>query len=134
MKQLKHTLNTFFVYLLLVILILTSGYIFVYYLFANTVIELRSLPPFLIVAIILYLLCQIFKRLLRKKKLWYQWIYIIGIISILLPLPLFSVQNTWIFTVTQVGSIFLLFPPIIELILYKRKGKNNSIDEELESE
>lgn len=130
MNQLKNKISRTFLLLLLILLIVTSGYIFVYYLLADTITELRSLPPFLIVAIVLYLLVQLLKRVLLKKRSWHLWIYGLGIIAILLPLPLYAVQNSWIFVVTQIGSLLLFFLPLIELIIFinNRQKKDNFIE------
>jgi len=118
----KNKLNKGVNYLLLVILIASALYVFVYYMLANEILELRTLPTSFLIAVIVYILTQLIKRFLRKNMPWYNWLYYLGLIAIIIPLPLFSTQGNWVFSVTRWGSLFLLIPPLIEfLVLLKSK-------------
>src|SRR5690554_3573787 len=77
-------------YLLLVILIVSALFVFQYYLFASTITDLRTLPTSLLIAVIVYILTQLIKRFIQKKMPWYNWLYYVGIIAIIIPLPLVS--------------------------------------------
>ncbi|HZH85974.1 MAG TPA: hypothetical protein VFD77_01570 [Brumimicrobium sp.] len=115
-------LNRGVLYLLLVILMASALYVFSYYMLANEITALRSLPTSFLIAVIAYILAQLVKRFVQKKMPWYNWLYYLGLIAIIIPLPLFSVQGNWVFSVTRYGSLFLLIPPLIEfLILIKSK-------------
>ena len=117
--------NRSVLYLLLVILIATALYVFVYYLMANEITDLRSLPTSFLIAVIVYILAQLIKRFIQKKMPWYNWLYYLGLIAVIIPLPLFSVQSNWVFSVTRYGSLFLLIPPVIEFfVLTKKKSFN----------
>jgi len=97
-------------------------YVFVYYMLADEILDLRTLPTGFLIAVIVYILAQLIKRFLQKKMPWYNWLYYLGLIAVIVPLPLFSVQGNWVFSVTRWGSLFLLIPPLIEfLILVKSK-------------
>lgn len=87
---------------------------------ADQIIELRTLPTGFLIAVIVYILTQLIKRYLQKKMPWYNWLYYLGLIAVVLPLPLFSVQGDWIFSVTRWGSLFLVIPPLIEIIALSR--------------
>lgn len=118
----KNKLNKGVNYLLLVILIASALYVFVYYILANEILELRTLPTSFLIAVIVYILTQLIKRFLQKNMPWYNWLYYLGLIAIIIPLPLFSTQGNWVFSVTRWGSLFLLIPPLIEfLVLLKSK-------------
>lgn len=108
-------------YLLLVILIASALFVFQYYLFASTITDLRTLPTSLLIAVIVYILTQLIKRFIQKRMPWYNWLYYVGIIAIIIPLPLVSTEGDWIFSVTRYGTLFLLLPPVIEFILLLRK-------------
>jgi hypothetical protein len=123
----KNKLNKGLHYLLLLVLITSAFYIFIYYLLANEILDLRSLPTSFLIAVIVYILTQLIKRFLQKKMPWYNWLYYIGLIAIIIPLPLFSVQGNWVFSVTIWGSLFLITPPLIEfLVLLKSKSAAKS--------
>ncbi|PKR80053.1 hypothetical protein CW751_11850 [Brumimicrobium salinarum] len=114
-------MNRFFTYVLLIVLILTSAYVFIYYLMADSIGELRTLPTSFLIAIVFYILAQLIKRFLQKKMPWYNWLYYLGLLAVIIPLPLFSVQGNWVFSLTRYGSLFLMLPPVIELVLLIRK-------------
>lgn len=113
--------NRGILYLLLVVLIAAALYVFIYYLMANSITDLRSLPTSFLIAVIVYILAQLIKRFIQKKMPWYNWLYYVGLIAVIIPLPLFSVQSNWVFSVTRYGSLFLLIPPVIEFILLMKK-------------
>ena len=113
----KNKFNIGIIYVLLVVLIISALYVVGYYMLANEITELRSLPTSFLIAIIAYILAQIIKRFVQKKMPWYNWIYYLGLIAVIIPLPLFSVQGNWVFSVTRWGSLFLLVPPLIEFII-----------------
>lgn len=109
---------------MLIFLMISAIYVFFYYVSADQIADLRNLPTAILVAVIVYLAIQFVKRYLQKVMPWYNWLYYIGIIAIIIPLPLFSVEGDWVFSVTRWGSLFLLIPPVIEfLVLLKAKEK-----------
>lgn len=117
-----YKLKRVFHFILIIALILLGLYIFGYYLFANDINQLKTLPISFLVIVIFYIVIQLIKRFLQKEVPWYNWLYYIGLIAVISPLPLFSLQDDWIFLVTRYGSIFLLIPPVIDLIrLIKQK-------------
>lgn len=115
---------------LLIALIILGLYVFGYYIFANDINQLRVLPISFLVVVILYILIQLIKRFLQKEVSWYNWLYYVGLVAVVIPLPLFSLPNDWIFTATRFGSLFLLIPPVIELInLIKEKNPSQTAEE-----
>ncbi|PWH85912.1 hypothetical protein [Brumimicrobium oceani] len=122
----KNSLNKGVHYLLLVVLMASALYVFVYYMLASEILELRTLPTNFLIAVVVYIFAQIIKRYLQKKMPWYNWLYYLGLLAVVIPLPLFSVQGSWVFSLTRWGSLFLLIPPLIEfLILIKSKPVKN---------
>lgn len=113
----KNTLNKGVNYFLLVLLMASAFYVFIYYIQADEIRELRTLPTSFLIAVIIYILVQLIKRFLQKKMPWYNWLYYLGLVAVIVPLPLFSVQGDWVFSVTRWGSLFLLIPPLIEFIV-----------------
>src|SRR5690554_7710257 len=114
-------LNRVTLYLLLIVLIVSGLYVFSYYMLANEITALRSLPTSFVIAVIVYILAQLIKRFIQKKMPWYNWLYYLGLMAVIIPLPLFSVQGNWVFSVTRYGSLFLLIPPLVEFLILIRK-------------
>ncbi len=112
--------------LIIVVMLITGGYIIYYYWNTQDLYDLRNLPMSVISAIMLYIICQLAKRFLFKEMGWYDWLYYIGLISVLMPLLLKQETGNWLNLVTDYGSLFLLVPPIFggRLILDKQNRKH----------
>lgn len=121
-KVMTYRLKRIFHFILLIALILSGLYIFGYYLFANDINQLRTLPVSFLVVVIFYIAIQLIKRFFQKEVPWYNWLYYIGLLAVVSSLPALSLQDDWLFLITRFGSLFLLIPPIIDLIkLIKQK-------------
>lgn len=103
-------------FVLIIVLLLTSSYVVFYYWSASELEDLRNLPSILLTAIVIYIAVQLIKRFVRKKVAWYDWFYYLGLVAVLLPLMTFSASGDWVFDVTKYGSLFLVFPPLVELL------------------
>lgn len=112
--------------LIIVIMLACAGYIIYYYWNTQELVDLRNLPMLLISAIMLYIVCQLAKRFLFKTMGWYDWLYYVGLISILMPLLLKQETGSWLHLITDYGSLFLLVPPIFggRAILDKQNNGN----------
>lgn len=105
--------------LMLIILLPICGYILFYY-WTNVSYEgLRQLPTLLWSSIIIYILIQLIKRFTTKKVEWYEYTYYLGLAAILIPF-IIPGNPDWLFTITRFGTLFLAFPPVVELIRYSR--------------
>ncbi|MGM0479115.1 MAG: hypothetical protein ACQERC_07805 [Bacteroidota bacterium] len=102
---------------LLAIALLIVGY----YLFADNYADLKNVPTTLYVAAILYILIQLIKRNITKKMPWYDWLYYLGLIAIVLPFIL--PEKEWVFSLAIYGSFALIVPPLIELLQLIAKKK-----------
>jgi MFS superfamily sulfate permease-like transporter len=112
-------------FILVIVLLATSLFTVFYYWTATSTTDLRSLPTSLLTIIIFYIIAQLIKRYVKQATKWYDWVYYLGLIAILLPLPLFSSEGEWIFSTTKYGSLLLFIPPLIELfelLLSKKKA------------
>ena len=121
-------------YIFASVLLVASLYINFYYWRVSEIDELRELPPMLLSALIIYLLIQLVKKSLNKNKVtWYDWIYYLGIVGIIIPLVSFFSSGDWLFTVTRIGALLLLLPPIVSIIkINNQRKKENSTDEKTE--
>lgn len=111
-----YKLKRFFLMVILVLLILMGIGVFIYYLIASDIAQLRTLPPYLLMMVVVYIIGQLAKRFFQDETPWYGWMYYIGLIAVIIPLPFFSLQDNWIFVVTRLGGLFLILPPLIEFL------------------
>jgi hypothetical protein len=106
--------------LMLIILLPISAYVMFYYWTNSSAEGLRQLPTLLWSSIIFYILIQLIKRFVTKKIEWYEYTYYLGLAAILLPF-VFPGSPDWLFSITRYGTIFLAFPPLMELIRFSRR-------------
>lgn len=106
--------------LMLIILLPISIYVLVYYWTNSTADGLRQLPTLLWSSIIIYILIQLIKRFMTKKIEWYEYTYYIGLAAILMPFVI-PANPDWLFSITRFGTLFLAFPPVVELIRFSQK-------------
>ena len=102
---------------LLVIALLIVGY----YLFADNYADLKNVPTTLYVAAIVYILIQLIKRNITKKMPWFDWLYYLGLIAIVLPFIL--PEKEWVFLLAIYGSFALVIHPLVELLQLLSKKK-----------
>jgi len=105
----------------LIVLIITATIISGYYFQVESYSAVKNIPTSIYIAAIVYIFIQLVKRNIRKRMEWFDWLYYIGLLAIALPFLLPTKQ--WLFTAVVYGTITLVFPPLIELILFL-KGKH----------
>lgn len=100
---------------MLVGMLVCAGIVINYY-WQNSALEaLKEIPMYVMVFTLVYILIQIFKRSIFKEQRWYDWLYYIGLIAIMLPTVLVSEGNLSIFNViTDTCTLFLIVPIILE--------------------
>lgn len=118
--KIKH----FLLLVVLLILIGTGGFVFGYYILASDISEFQKLPLTFLLIVMLYIGGQLVKRFLQVKAPWYGWLYYIGLVAVVAPLPLLGLTEKTVVMVTRFGSLFLLIPPLLEFaLLVKKKDK-----------
>lgn len=119
----KNSIHRIILFILILVSLATSAFIVFYYWTADSINDLRTLPTVLLTSIIFFILAQLIKRYVKKKMKWYDWVYYLGLIAILLPLPLFLSKGEWMFSITKYGSLLIIIPSIIELFELIAQGK-----------
>ncbi|MDX1651143.1 MAG: hypothetical protein R3277_01545 [Brumimicrobium sp.] len=118
----KNSLSRIFYFLLVLALIISGTFIVYYYWTVSDASQLRDLPMSVLVYIIIYILGQLLKRYVKKNIKWYDWVYYLGLIAIVLPIISETFLKDNILAITKYGALFLLIPPLIELALIAIKG------------
>ncbi len=101
--------------LILLVALVICGLVIMYYWSATDYLDIKAVPIHIMVLLIAYIGLQLLKRVVTKKQNWYDWLYYIGLASVALPVFLATPSNyTTYLLVSQLGTLFLVFPLIIE--------------------
>ncbi len=116
-SKVNRTIHILTAIVLLVIAVLITGY----YLFADSYEDLKNVPTSLYISAIVYILIQLVKRSITKKMPWYDWFYYLGLLAIVMPFAL--PEKDWLFSMVIYGSLSLVLPPLIEILMLVLKKK-----------
>lgn len=109
----KENRKIFIVLLLLSTLI--SGAVITYYWVHESVEASRTLPMYVVGLIFGYVLVQMAKRQLFTRRNWWDWLYYLGLLSVVLPTFFMTTRNASLFhIVTDFGVFFLLIPVFLD--------------------
>mgnify|MGYP001031170904 CR=1 FL=1 len=101
--------------IILIIMIVIGGIIINYYWRNDSLDSMVSVPMGILIWTFAYILCQIGKRFFFKKRNWWDWLYYIGLVVIILPRSLATPDNLSSFQlITDMGILFLLIPVLFD--------------------
>lgn len=104
-------------------LIIIGGWITQYYWSVETIEEIKKVPILIMVLCMVYVVIQILKRYLFKKQNWWDWLYYIGLLSVMIPAYMATPENLSTFSMmTDYGIVFLIVPALLDGIdILKKK-------------
>lgn len=102
--------------ILLVALSLIFGTAIIYYFWSVETLEACvNLPVYVVILSFCYVLAQILKRYFFNRKNWWDWLYYIGLLAIVLPSFLMTEKNASFFHLfTDFGTFFLIIPALLD--------------------
>ncbi|NRA10622.1 MAG: hypothetical protein HRT57_01545 [Crocinitomicaceae bacterium] len=107
--------KTVFKILITVALIVIGSWIVWYFWSVDTVESVAILPFYLTVLCMVYVGLQISKRLIFKSQNWWDWLYYLGLISVMLPAYMITQENVGIYSfMTDYGTLFLIIPALMD--------------------
>lgn len=111
--------------LIIISSILLGAGIIAYYWTVSELDQIKFLPLGVVFMSFGYVLLQILKRYLFATNNWWDWLYYLGLLGVVLPLFLGTEENQVIFhLLTDYGTIFLIVPKIFDAReLIKQKNK-----------
>jgi len=72
---------------------------------------ITQIPTFTLILTLVYILIQISKRYIFKNQNWWDWLYYLGLIAMMLPTVLANDSNASLFHIlTDYGTLFLIIP------------------------
>ncbi len=116
--------------IILIIMIVIGGIIINYYWRNDSLDSMVRVPMGILIWTFAYILCQIGKRFFFKKRNWWDWLYYIGLVVIILPRSLATPDNLSSFQlITDMGILFLLIPVLFDgkqLLDENKSGTKNN--------
>ncbi|MGY8926588.1 MAG: hypothetical protein ACKVJC_04760 [Flavobacteriales bacterium] len=87
-----------------------------YYWTNNTLSSIVFVPMYVVVMTFFYIILQIAKRYFISNKNWWDWLYYLGLIGVLLPLYFAKEENLDTFQwVSDCGVSFLIVPLLFDI-------------------
>lgn len=101
--------------LITVVLLVVGASIVAYYWSVDTLEGIKNVPVYVMVLCLAYVLIQILKRYLFKNQNWWDWLYYIGLISVMIPGYMATEENISTFAfISDFGTLFLIIPTLLD--------------------
>lgn len=110
--------------IVLILLLVLSGWIVSYYWNMQTLDAIRVLPRYIMYVCLGYVILQILKRFLNRRRYWWDWLYYIGLAAAMLPTFLGSKESEGMMHIlTDFGTPFLVIPVVLDIYaLFKKQS------------
>ncbi|HIP32474.1 MAG TPA: hypothetical protein EYG86_06920 [Crocinitomicaceae bacterium] len=106
------------------LMMLFSFFIISHYWMLSPDDSITQIPRTLLLVVFGYILFQILKRFLFQKKNWWDWLYYIGLISIVVPVYFGEDTNiSTMYSLAKFGVLFLMVPLLLDAIQLMNEKK-----------
>ena len=87
-----------------------------YYWSGQSLSLIKDVPLYIMILAFGYILLQILKRYITRNQNWWDWLYYIGLLSMMLPTLIADEGNSDVLNrVCDFGAVFLLLPAVKDL-------------------
>ncbi len=94
----------------------SAGIVIAFYWMNSNFESVHKLPSFVLIVILVYLIFNFLRKQVNQQTVWWDWIYYLGIISILFPIAIGKPEQIQLINITtDIGSLFLLVPIFMEV-------------------
>lgn len=101
-----------------------SGLLFMYFWKAQDFLAIKYIDFWIIVFAIMYILLQLLTRKLSSAPHWWDWVYYVGLLCIMIASIVISNETFTLFhMITRIGTVLLILPlfaDIYQLFLKKK--------------
>jgi uncharacterized membrane protein HdeD (DUF308 family) len=99
----------------------------IYFWNATTMNQVSLLPIWLLILTVVYIALQMFSRKYSAAGHWWDWVYYIGLLSIMIPVSIINAGNEALcHLATDFGTLFLIAPPIADTFVFFKKSTPES--------
>lgn len=104
---------------LTLLLLVCATIVILHYWNTEAIADVVNVPMYVMIAAFVYVLLQVLKRFYFKQQNWWDWLYYIALIAIVLPtfFPKVEYADTYNY-LTDIGSLFLALPLLIDIRKY----------------
>lgn len=97
-----------------------------YFWNATTLMEIKQLPIYILILAVAYIGLQMLTRKLSGIQNWWDWVYYVGLLSIMIPAMLANAENFKLYhAITNYGTLCLILPVLVDGYYFVNKsGKN----------
>lgn len=86
-----------------------------YFWDATTLEEIKQLPMVVLIMCVAYIGLQMLTRRMTGSQNWWDWIYYLGLICIMIPVSIANEKNEQLYhAMTDYGTILLIIPVLID--------------------
>jgi uncharacterized membrane protein HdeD (DUF308 family) len=90
-----------------------GGLLSAHFIAITSIVEIQFLPIYIMVLCLCYVIVQIVKRYALNNQNWWDWLYYIGLLSIMVPAYMINEENSTLsIGLANYGTLFLLIPVI----------------------
>ena len=109
--------------ILLLILLVSGVFIFIHYLVNKDFDSLILTPVYVFIVCLIYIALQVVKRYLFKEQHWWDWLYYIGLLAVVLPVLTGTLENLeTMHLVASIGSVFFVLPVLLDVYQLTKKS------------
>jgi hypothetical protein len=95
--------------------LILSVLICMYFWNSTELIQIKQIPVYLLVMSVVYIGLQMYTRKISTVHNWWDWVYYIGLVSIMVPVSIATSENEKIIhLVTDIGTICLILPVLAD--------------------
>ncbi len=95
-----------------------------YYWSVDDLLSIKSVPMHILIVTVIYILIQISKRYAVKSPNWWDWLYYLGLIGMMLPVFLATEENQSTYhLIADIGAPFLVIPMLFDIVQLLRGSK-----------
>ena len=96
-----------------------------YFWMTNSIDDVSTLPIWLLILTVIYIGLQMFSRKFSDANHWWDWVYYIGLLSIMIPVSIINTENQKLcYLATDFGTLCLIAPPLADAIILLKKIKS----------
>lgn len=101
--------------LALVVKLILAVLICSYFWDSSTLEEIRQLPMMVLIMCVVYIGLQMLTRRLTNSQNWWDWVYYVGLLCIMIPVSIANEKNEVLFhAMTDYGTILLIIPVLVD--------------------
>lgn len=106
--------------------LILSVLICLYFWNATELVQIKQIPIYLLAMAIVYIGLQMITRKLATVHNWWDWVYYIGLVAIMIPVSFATKEHEVIYhLITDIGTICLILPVLADGYFYIGNSSNN---------